>query len=387
MYRVLTVLSLCGFVFVGGCKKESEDKKDAEGGTALELTPTETISYLDTAVSSLTAEDDVSDTIAGAIETGLRLEGDSRQDADVPRCSETIGAWDEEINSQMDRANEKWPGREIYCKINGSPVSPEAVRGAYNSAKGIICELEKAGLLEFSEAGVEARLEFEPSGECFGDDFVEAITAEEEDGDILFDVSFTMKTLDGSNGWQQEITYEIEGETDSIYFVTSGTKVAVAKFSSDSGGWSLSLDSVDGILRYELNDPRYGRHVRLLGAGTIDVATGSLTDVNRIEGIYSGEGNIGTLAGTKDGGYKAFGYYSSLYNGSSQEAGTTGYEPVTYASFSGTVDTCYSSKCSGDGIPFDDEDYVDFVLFDDDMKLTAFGPLAFETVTFAAEPK
>lgn len=386
---VLVVLALAQ-LNLGCSKKEDDDPPSQEAIVAgkLDLSPAKAIAYVDTAVTTVMTESNVVDPIAGSISVTFNLDGDSTpiQDTNVPRCSNKTQAWDISKSSIMDRKDTQWPGREIYCKVNGNAGSPESVRGAYSSVKGVICAIEKAGLLKFSTAGETGSTKISITEECFGADYVASAKAEGFDGE--FDVSFVMTTLDGSNGWEQKIAYTLEGQTDTVYLMTSDTTVSVARYSTEQGGFNLSLDAKNGILRYELTDPRNDRHVRLLGAGTVDLDTGALSSISRIEGIYSAEGAIGTVKGLTKEGFKAYMYESSGYDSASDSgSGESSYGNVTYASFSKKTDTCYGTSCTGnDGIAFDKEEYLSFAKFTSTLDLTSYGPLSFESVTLAEKP-
>jgi hypothetical protein len=278
--------------------------------------------------------------------------------------------------------------RSFYCKVGFDSGNPESARGAYTMAKGILCALDKAGGLEYSEEGTVSDRTVTVNTDCFSEPFVQS---DENDGMVL-DLTVTATSFPEGSAWNRMVSFPMpnrgndEGEDEGaalqeegddetelmeLYFSNTGTKIAVAS----NSGWGFSLDSATGSLRFESIDTRWERHTRILAVGSIDAATGALSDVTDIQGIHADGGYVLTMSGARADGLRGRLWRSSTFNG--------GVEPdPDFADYQEGTARCYGSAgatCEGnDGIAIENDAFLDVT---DEMPAAVIeAPLSFSTV-------
>ncbi len=370
-------LLLLAVLMVVNCSKSDSDSSETTSSESLELNTKEALDFTESALNS-SVTGDTANTLAGSLEISLA----DTQSTKYTLCTTTTGAWDTDTGAKMLSSHDKWAGREIYCKIAGPAASPESIRGAFLIAKGIICagqSLATSGKFEFTETEQTVSGDVIVSSDCFGDYASEASDISE--GTNVGTVVFKYKSLtDNDKGWKNQITYYIESEGESsaetFYLNTTGQLIS---FGSNS--WSVSVDTVNDTFSYEMQDKTYDRHVRIMVKGEVNNSTGAMSNISSIEGIYSGEYNIGTVKGNGTTGFKSYSYSASS---------SSAYSSLSYSNFTQQSTACTTGgTCSDDGIPFDNSSYFDdFVYFtdtyDSTLGLRAFKPVQFESVDWSA---
>jgi hypothetical protein len=375
-------------------KDDEEDEEDEEAsGFSASLTPSQMLSVLDNAVGSSVGSLAID---AAALRLQEGNDGDqseNEEDEDVQsqideRCSIKSSPWDTESGERMEIEHADYIMRSFYCKVGFDSGNPESARGAYTMAKGILCALDKAGGLEYSEEGTVSDRTVTVNTDCFSEPFVQS---DENDGMVL-DLAVTATSFPEGSAWNRMVSFPMpgkggdegddegaslqeEGEEEpemmELYFSNTGTTIAVAS----NSGWGFSLDSATGSLRFESIDTRWERHTRILAVGSIDAATGALTDVTDIQGIHADGGYVLTMSGARADGLRGRLWRSTTFNG--------GVEPdPDFADCQEGTARCYgaaSATCEGnDGIAIENDAFLDVT---DEMPAAVIeAPLSFSAV-------
>jgi hypothetical protein len=247
--------------------------------------------------------------------------------------------------------------RTFHCQLKINSESPDTLRGAYSLSKGLLCAIEEAGALDFSNPGTQEGVKLSFTDDCFGPKFLE-----EMDG-ATATLDVTLENLEG--GWDKSVKFTnlaISGEGSGpgeyyFAFKNSAEGLAIRSYEIDgentnkTSGYTFTLGS-NGDLRFERkqftaasastalvddedeeeesddsdDEDAYGADfVRILVKGSMvteadedGAQTAKYESVEKFEGIYSmvyphpdsdvpentDSGTIYTIKGTSELGYE-----------------------------------------------------------------------------------
>jgi hypothetical protein len=218
-------------------------------------------------------------------------------------------------------ADQRYPGYLTYCKLSVNDYSPDTIQGSFTGVKGIVCAVERSGLLAFD--GVARTGTMTLGLDCF-------TQAQLTD----MGVSSATVTITGSapasfnSYYEKGIVLDVTGfGTYKVGAKVTATKIEVATYEEQSatkvGTTFGSLDFSTGILRAEARMQRidcpdagscgWNRHWRVYA--NLAVSGTTVTDLNSISFAYSniqappGQGSYGgvlvTTSGDMTSGIKA----------------------------------------------------------------------------------
>ncbi len=352
---------ISAFMLVSACGKKKDKEKDKEeeapapaGSLVLSTEPAEMFNVIDAGVASSLSEGGNVLANPGQLtveEAGLRLlveEEPPKPDA-TEEC--TSGGYpissDSSKNTYIDSdgvarlpaTDPSYAAGRFFCMLSQSSGDPLTVRGTYYMAKALTCVL--GADIEFDGEEHEFDYDFAET-DCFGKKFQEWAAENSAAAGVVTYTATNPAAFGNSDEWDTSIDVTLNGlggvhpfkmlfKTEAGVGPSMHIQEICGRCTEPEDSYAIAYDLKNGILRYESTiqrqtstEPEGPTHIKLLVKGVIDAESGEFESLTEFQGAYGafsladssvtspfGEGEIYTINGTTENGFKTVRYRCS----------------------------------------------------------------------------